>query len=57
MENVNCKVCPLPSGHSGEIGRVVEPSSDHAYVHGPSGQVELVPSSVTGCPATGEVGE
>jgi hypothetical protein len=55
-ENVYCSVCPLPSGHRAGIGRVVPPSSDHTYVHGPSGQVELVALKLTTCPATGEAG-
>jgi hypothetical protein len=54
--NVNKEVWPVPSGHSGVIGWVGEPSSDHAYVHGPFEQVELEPSKVTASPTTGELG-
>src|SRR6185437_11772738 len=45
--NVNFKVCPSPRGHRGGMGRVGPPSSDHSYLHGPSGQVEPEPFSVT----------
>ena len=34
----------------------MEPSSDHAYVHGPFGHPDLDPSKLTVCPATGVVG-
>jgi hypothetical protein len=55
-ENVYSSVGPLPSGHRARIGRVVEPSSDQAYVQGPFGQMEPEPSNITVCPTTGEVG-
>jgi hypothetical protein len=55
--NVKRSVSPLPSGQSGVSGWVGAPSSDHSYVQGLSGQLELVASSVTGSPVIGEAGE
>jgi hypothetical protein len=53
---VNENASPVPSGQSGVVGWIAEPSSDHAYVHGPFGHVEPAPLKLTTSPATGEDG-